>query len=291
MKKLLIISLSLLLCISCVKKAPEIDSLFSEEEQRALNEQQQEFLQKKEAKKLQKEKEKNLDTRSQLEKDLLSDDLLNKVSENNTSATKTINESKAPEVEILELDYDISHDQSITKYVNNTTSFTNKKYIPKNLVWVKWNFITTSKNMTLTKEALESLNSLAEAFNSEFNKKISVISAYRSYEYQKKIKTWGCLDIFCAKPGYSEHQSGLAIDLWEATTKEEFLSKSELSSYFTWLENNAYRFWYINTYQKWIEIDGYEEEPWHWRYVGVKFATFLRQNDFTFWEYASLKLQ
>lgn len=76
-----------------------------------------------------------------------------------------------------------------------------------------------------------------------------------------------CSDTLCAPPGHSEHQLGLAVDLFDASTKAEYLSNPTYVSYVDWLEENAYKYGYHMSYQNGVEIDQYEAEPWHWRYL------------------------
>lgn len=89
----------------------------------------------------------------------------------------------------------------------------------------------------------------------------------------------------CAKAGHSEHQSGLAIDLWSASTQATWQNSPRLTRFYTWLSENAHLYGFHNTYQRGLEIDGYEIEPWHWRYVGKKLATHLKENDITLAEF------
>lgn len=186
--------------------------------------------------------------------------------------------------------FDFKQDNSITKFVNNKVSFADIKYIPENLVSIKSDYITDSKwNSTLRKEANESLQKMWEDFYKTFWEKIIVVSAYRSYNYQVWIKSWGCPDNFCAKAGFSEHQSWLAFDLWETTSKKSFLSNKKLSAYFLWLNENAHKYGFHNTYQKWVLIDWYEEEPWHWRFLWVELANILKKEWETFAEYYTKK--
>lgn len=196
------------------------------------------------------------------------------------------------------LDYKISFldletDSSLTKFVDSRVSFDDKWYIPKNLVSISSDYVYDAKWWTqiLRIEANEALQKMAKDFYEEFWKKIVIVSAYRSFLYQKGIKDRGCPDNLCAKAGYSEHQSGLAVDFWETTTEKQFLSKPHLKKYFDWLNENAHLYGFHNTYQKWLEIDGYEIEPWHWRYMWVDLATYLYENNITFAEfYAQKKL-
>lgn len=186
---------------------------------------------------------------------------------------------------------DLETDSSITKFVTSTKSFNDKAYIPENLVNISSRYVYDAKwwIQLLKIEANEAIQKMAEAFYDEFWKKIVIVSAYRSYLYQKGIKDRGCPDNLCAKAGYSEHQSGLTFDVWEATTEKQFLSKPKLKKYFDWLSDNAYLYWFHNTYQKGLEIDGYEIEPWHWRYMWVDLATYLYKNNLTFAEFYSQK--
>lgn len=106
-----------------------------------------------------------------------------------------------------EKDYDFNTDDSLQRYVSRHQGFSDKQYKPNNLVILKdANLVLTQKNMQLRQEAAESLSLLAQEFNETFHKKLVLISAYRSYNYQKNLKDKGCSDTLCAPPGHSEHQ-------------------------------------------------------------------------------------
>lgn len=183
--------------------------------------------------------------------------------------------------------YDLYTDNSLMKYVSNKVSFDDVSYKPENLVPIYSDYVTDKKWNTqlLRKEANEALQVLARDFFISFEEPIEVVSAYRSYLYQKWIKDRGCPDNLCAKAWYSEHQSGLAVDFFEASTSAQWEANKTLSLYFEWLTNNAYKYGFINTYQKWQEIDGYDKEPWHWRYVGRELAEYIYGNNITFAEF------
>lgn len=186
---------------------------------------------------------------------------------------------------------DLELDSSITKFVSSFVAFDDKSYIPANLGSISSDYVIDAKwwNQKLRKEAKEALEKMSLDFYSKFEKPLVVVSAYRSYAYQQGIKNRWCPDNLCAKAWYSEHQSWLAIDLWETTTKDQFLSKKHLSSYYDWLIENAHFYWFHNTYQKWLKIDTYEIEPWHWRYLWVDLATYLKSENITFAEFYNLK--
>jgi len=178
---------------------------------------------------------------------------------------------------------DLESDDSITKFVNNKVHFTNIWYIPKDLVSVwakhiidgKWWYIKVRKILK------ENLEKLSEQFYKDTKNNVIIVSGYRSYIYQKGIKDRGCPDNLCAKAGYSEHQSGLAIDLYSASSEKNWSNNNNLKKYYSWLSKNAYKYGFTNTYQKWLKVDGYEIEPWHWRYVWEKFAKYLWKNKIT----------
>ena len=182
---------------------------------------------------------------------------------------------------------DLETDSSITKFVNNKIHFNNLSYIPENLVSVwskhvidwKWGYIKVRK---VLKEHLEYM---AQDFYKDTWNNIIIVSGYRSYYYQKWIKDRGCSDNLCAKAWYSEHQSGLAIDIYSASSKENWANNNNLRKYYKWFKKNAWKYWFTNTYQKWLAIDWYEIEPWHWRYIGQKLAKYLLDNNMTFAEF------
>ena len=120
--------------------------------------------------------------------------------------------------------------------------------------------------------------------------KLKIISGFRSYEYQEKIyniyvKEFGeeKTNTFSAKPGHSEHQTGLAIDICEDSDK--FIGTKED----IWLQKNAHKFGFIIRYPKGKEhITGYKYEPWHLRYVGKKHAKKIFTRGLTLEEYLGI---
>lgn len=204
------------------------------------------------------------------------------------NANKIADEEKEKEKAMKSLDFET--DTSITKYVSNKISFQKLSYIPNDLTNIKSEYLIDSKwTQTLRYESFQNLEKMWKDFYLNFQTKLKIISAYRSYDYQVWIKASWCSDKLCAKAWFSEHQTGLAFDLFEATTEKEFLSKPNYKKYFDWLDENAYKYWFTNSYKNWIEIDWYENEPWHWRYVGVDFATYLYEKDLSFWKFMKNK--
>lgn len=181
---------------------------------------------------------------------------------------------------------DLETDSSLTKFVNPNVSFKKKGYIPEGMKRLSRDYVIDTKgNAKMIPEAANAFELLARDFYKEFDEKIVVVSSYRSYAYQAWIKARGCPDNLCAKAWYSEHQSGLTADLWSASTSAYWQSSTKLTKFYTWLDNNAHNYWFHNTYQKGREIDGYEIEPWHWRYLWADLAKYLKENNLTFAEF------
>ncbi len=117
--------------------------------------------------------------------------------------------------------------------------------------------------------------------------KIYNVSGYRSYNTQKSLynnyvsrdgKTKA--DTYSARPGTSEHQTGLASDINSVS------SSFDKTDAFKWLSKNAYKYGFILRYPKGKEfITGYMYEPWHYRYVGVDVATIIYEKNITYEEY------
>ena len=122
---------------------------------------------------------------------------------------------------------------------------------------------------------------------------IVINSAYRSYQDQVDItelylNTYGqnYVDKFVAKPGFSEHQTGLAFDIGSRKTNVFANSKE-----YEWMKDNAYKYGFIERFQKRYEtVTGFRSEPWHYRYVGEKIAKYIHDNNATLEEYWAIYL-
>jgi LAS superfamily LD-carboxypeptidase LdcB len=67
--------------------------------------------------------------------------------------------------------------------------------------------------------------------------------------------------------------------------------KAWSGKYYQRLVDNAHKYGFHNSYQKWMEVDGKIIEPWHWRYVWVDLATYLHEHNQTFAEYFYEKIE
>lgn len=135
----------------------------------------------------------------------------------------------------------------------------------------------------------EALNSL-KLLQSEAAKEgyaLELISGYRTYDYQKTlyekyVKKYGQeeADTFSARPGHSEHQTGLAFDVGKI---DDNFGKTKEG---IWLAQNAHIYGFIIRYPKGKqEITGYKYEPWHIRYLGKENALKVYESGLCLEEY------
>ena len=125
---------------------------------------------------------------------------------------------------------------------------------------------------------------------------IRVISAYRSYTYQENlynnyVKSDGVemADTYSARAGYSEHQTGLVVDVTRAF--DDF-NNFENTNEYNWMLENAHNYGFILRYPKNKEkITTYSFEAWHYRYVGIELAQKIKASSLTFDEYYARYLE
>jgi len=118
-------------------------------------------------------------------------------------------------------------------------------------------------------------------------------SAYRDYQtqtdtYNKYFDLYGqsYVDKYVTKPGFSEHHTGLALDV-KSGNSSIFKDSKE----FEWMKNNCYKYGFIYRYQESkVDITGIASEPWHYRYVGIDASKYIYDNNISFEEYYALFL-
>ena len=131
----------------------------------------------------------------------------------------------------------------------------------------------------LTQEFTSNFNAMKSAANNE-GIDFDVFSGYRSYytqqsTYQGWVNRDGQAeaDTYSARPGHSEHQSGLAADI------NGYGARFEESAATNWLASNCYKYGFILRYPQGKQgVTGYVYESWHFRYVGTDLATKLYNN-------------
>lgn len=155
-----------------------------------------------------------------------------------------------------------------------------------NLVDMSRKYTDGAKQYLLVDTAYEKYAQMADAARSA-GLSMRVVSSYRTESYQaglynNKLYSTGRVnaDNYSARPGHSEHQTGLAVDI--NSTKGSF----EYTSEFKWLQQHAHEYGFIMRYPRGKEwITGYAYEPWHYRFVGVDAATVIHNEGITYEEY------
>lgn len=123
-------------------------------------------------------------------------------------------------------------------------------------------------------------------------------SAYRSavtqdglWNHYATIYSPERADRISSRPGYSDHQTGLAVDIFQGMNSglgEDLNESFKNTPEGQWLEVHAHEYGFIMRYPKDKEaITGYNYEPWHFRYIGVEYATKIYEVDpfYSFEEY------
>lgn len=152
----------------------------------------------------------------------------------------------------------------------------------------------------LRQEAAAALEEMYAACKEEGGLTLTSISGYRSYGkqstiYQNKLErvngSKAKADQYVARPGASEHQLGLAMDVGQQ-------GKSNLSAAFAttgggkWIRENCWKYGFILRYDEgWEDVTGYQYEPWHIRYVGKDAARAIHENEMPLENYLLLLRQ
>jgi len=156
-----------------------------------------------------------------------------------------------------------------------------------------------NQNLNLTiklrSRAADMVEALFLAAAEEEGLELLAVSGYRSYVHQEDlyeyyVHTHGKreADRFSARPGHSEHQTGLAIDVSSPSLEGRIDEAFGETAEGIWLVENAARFGFIIRYPEDREKDtGFMYEPWHLRYVGIAAAQIIKQNNWIFEDYVA----
>ena len=180
-------------------------------------------------------------------------------------------------------------------FLNRTYILVNKHYYleetykPSNLININTRnidyIIRENEEMLIDYDVLNELDRLIlDSKNEGLN--LTVFSAYRDYNKQKKLyyEINNQNDYTCARPGHSEHQTGLAIDISTRDTglTNYFIQTKE----YQWLTENAHKYGFIERYKsEYSDKTHYVQEPWHFRYVGKEIAGSIYLNNISLEEY------
>ncbi|MDF2871010.1 MAG: hypothetical protein K0R05_2585 [Anaerocolumna sp.] len=183
--------------------------------------------------------------------------------------------------------------ESITVIVNKELRLPSD-YIPSDLLVpdVEYSITYYDEKKLMRKEAGEALKKLFDGAE-ENGYILCGVSAYRSYDRQYQIftnnvKTQGMEHTtkYSAIPGYSEHQTGLAIDISTKSVNYRLDASFGETPEYEWLKTNAHLYGFIIRYpDDKTAMTGYSFEPWHIRYVGKALAKYLYENNMCLEEY------
>ncbi|MGE5553331.1 MAG: D-alanyl-D-alanine carboxypeptidase family protein [Betaproteobacteria bacterium] len=168
-------------------------------------------------------------------------------------------------------------------------------YVPDDLRVVEIPFLSSedSPKKMLREVAAAALENLFAAAEQDGIQLVG-ISGYRSYATQAEIfnrnaTRYGSEEAanrVSARPGESEHQTGLAMDVSAPSVNYQLTEALGQTEEGDWLEENAARFGFIIRYPEGKEdVTGYQYEPWHLRYVGVPDAVQIAEGAVTLEEY------
>ena len=189
----------------------------------------------------------------------------------------------------IEIDIvDLESLDSINIVVNKTHDLPSD-YEPEDLILPD---VSTTKKLYVREIIHEDLKEMFEDAKSQ-DIYLSITSGYRSYQYQKTLfNNYAARDgieaasRYSARPGQSEHQTGLALDLASQSGKCTLSTCFKDTDEGKWLKENAWKYGFVLRYPEGKEeITGYMFEPWHFRYVGKKEAKKIQDSGLTIEEY------
>lgn len=170
---------------------------------------------------------------------------------------------------------------SLWVVVNKQHPLVPASYLPKDLVYPNVALrVPGNESMLLRKEAAAATEQMFAAAAKE-NISLMISSGYRSYTYQVNLYAsyvhksgQAEADKISARPGHSEHQTGLAFDVEPASKNCEIIQCFADTPEGKWVKTESYKYGFIIRYTPdKVAITGYASEPWHLRYVGTNLAT------------------
>ncbi len=164
---------------------------------------------------------------------------------------------------------DVTNPNSITVVLNKKHCFNPIDWAPSDLISLDGYYMRSEAG-----GHMQDMMNAASAAGVPF----SLSSSYRSYANQQvTYNTWvqtngsqAAADTVSARPGFSEHQTGLVADLKAGSCALDCFGGT---SQYDWLAEHAAEYGFIRRYPDGLtSITGYSPEPWHWRYVGISTA-------------------
>ncbi len=167
-----------------------------------------------------------------------------------------------------------------TDMLINKHRYLSEDFVPDDLIDISSDY-TSEGNYQCSHLAL---NAFIEMYNAAQNEGYNIVinSAYRSYQEQVELSdlylnAYGqeYVDKYVAKPGFSEHQTGLAFDIGSRHNRIFANSKE-----YGWMKDNAYKYGFIMRYdERYEDLTEFRKEPWHYRYVGKDIAKYIHEHN------------
>ncbi|WP_277630920.1 M15 family metallopeptidase, partial [Atopococcus tabaci] len=170
-------------------------------------------------------------------------------------------------------------------------------YAPEDLVTVEVPTVLEDPEIKqMRKEAADALKDMFDAAEKD-GITLFARSGYRSYQtqvslFQNYVSNHGeeAASKYSARPGQSEHQTGLAMDVTSESVNYQLTEEFGNTPEGEWVRENAHRYGFIIRYPKGKEaITGYIFEPWHLRYLGSELAADVHESGLTYEEYLAEK--
>jgi len=173
------------------------------------------------------------------------------------------------------IDSKTCNDAKIHNNPANIDVLVNKKHCMQPLTYTPGDLVS-SRGATLSAKAIDDFNGLMAAADAA-GQGVSITSSYRSYSTQvTTYNYWVSMsgaagaDTYSARPGYSEHQTGLAFDIQAGGCALDCFGTTPQ---YQWMQQHAADYGFIQRYYAGYEaITGYSAEEWHYRYVGKTIA-------------------
>ena len=154
--------------------------------------------------------------------------------------------------------------------------------------------LATLERQQFDERIVDDMEAFAEAARAE-GLSVFLSSGYRGYDmqsylYRRKVDEYGeaVAQTIVARPGTSEHQTGLCCDITDRYYEEKGWDLENTALY-QWMSRHCQEYGFIVRFPKGKEdVTGIIYEPWHFRYVGVEAATYIMEHDLTLEEFLEL---
>lgn len=201
-------------------------------------------------------------------------------------------EDEAEETVSIDMEEDLLRPDSVKALVNKQYALP-EDYAPEDLVTVEVPTVLENPEIRQLREvASDALTDMFAAAEEE-GIILHARSGYRSYQTQVQlfnsyVENHGeeAANRYSARPGESEHQTGLAMDVTSESANYQLSEAFGSTPEGIWVEENAHEFGFIIRYPEGTEdITGYQYEPWHLRYFGEELAADIYESGLTYEEY------